>query len=237
MRNRRSLLVLVAALVVVALPAVGLAAGGAFVDDDMSIFEGDINWLATSGVTAGCNPPTNDQFCPGDNVTRGQMAAFMRRFAEFLGAQDGIVDQADFASDADTLDGYDSSQLLSSNDGFSVYNNGPIGITNGFNTVLTLPDLPAGTYLFIAKGWFRHDGASGEQFGRCSLFAGSASEFVAATLAAPNAGMPATWTAVTTFTDPTNSVTLSCDDGTNQVTLNNAKITGIQLDSVVNQAG
>ena len=80
MRNRRSLLVLVAALVVVALPAVGLAAGGAFVDDDMSIFEGDINWLATSGVTAGCNPPTNDQFCPGDNVTRGQMAAFLVRF-------------------------------------------------------------------------------------------------------------------------------------------------------------
>ena len=43
MRNKRFLMVLVVALVVVALPAIGLAAGGAFVDDDTSIFEGDIN--------------------------------------------------------------------------------------------------------------------------------------------------------------------------------------------------
>jgi S-layer family protein len=50
-----------------------------FTDDDGSIFEGDITWLAVSGITAGCNPPDNDNFCPDDNVTRGQMAAFLVR--------------------------------------------------------------------------------------------------------------------------------------------------------------
>ncbi len=53
--------------------------GDLFVDDDDSIFEADIDKLATAGVTRGCNPPTNDRFCPGRNVTRGQMAAFLYR--------------------------------------------------------------------------------------------------------------------------------------------------------------
>jgi hypothetical protein len=50
-----------------------------FSDDDGSVFEGDVEWLASVGVTAGCNPPVNDRFCPDDAVTRGQMAAFLRR--------------------------------------------------------------------------------------------------------------------------------------------------------------
>ncbi len=47
-----------------------------------NVFHDDIGWLADAGVTLGCNPPDNDQFCPSDNVTREQMAAFMRRLAE-----------------------------------------------------------------------------------------------------------------------------------------------------------
>jgi hypothetical protein len=50
-----------------------------FVDDDGSIFEDDIERLATAGVTRGCNPPVNDRFCPIDAVTRAQMAAFLHR--------------------------------------------------------------------------------------------------------------------------------------------------------------
>jgi predicted extracellular nuclease len=50
-----------------------------FTDDDTSIFEDDINRLAEAGITAGCNPPTNDNFCPTDTLTRGQIAAFWRR--------------------------------------------------------------------------------------------------------------------------------------------------------------
>ena len=53
--------------------------GDLFTDDDGSIFETDIDKLATAGVTRGCNPPVNDKFCPGSNVTRGQMAAFLHR--------------------------------------------------------------------------------------------------------------------------------------------------------------
>lgn len=50
-----------------------------FGDDEGSVFEDDINALAAAGVTRGCNPPDNDMFCPDDNVTRAQMAAFLVR--------------------------------------------------------------------------------------------------------------------------------------------------------------
>lgn len=53
--------------------------GDLFVDDDDSIFESDVDKLGTAGVTLGCNPPTNDRFCPDKPVTRGQMAAFLAR--------------------------------------------------------------------------------------------------------------------------------------------------------------
>ncbi|MDJ0496722.1 MAG: right-handed parallel beta-helix repeat-containing protein, partial [Acidimicrobiia bacterium] len=53
--------------------------GDWFVDDDESVFELDIDRLATAGVTRGCNPPINDRFCPRQSVTRAQMAAFLRR--------------------------------------------------------------------------------------------------------------------------------------------------------------
>jgi hypothetical protein len=61
--------------------ALGLTDRGSvdFVDDDGSIFEPSIEMLATAGITKGCNPPVNDMFCPNDSVTRGQMAAFLRR--------------------------------------------------------------------------------------------------------------------------------------------------------------
>jgi hypothetical protein len=50
-----------------------------FTDDDGSIFEADIEWLAAQGITKGCNPPVNDMFCPNAPTTRGQMAAFFHR--------------------------------------------------------------------------------------------------------------------------------------------------------------
>ena len=53
--------------------------GNLFVDDDGHLFENAIDKLGTAKVTLGCNPPTNDKFCPDDKVTRGQMAAFLKR--------------------------------------------------------------------------------------------------------------------------------------------------------------
>jgi hypothetical protein len=96
-RLSRTLLV---ALVAVALmiPVVANAAAG-FVDvDDSNVFVDDIQWMADNGITAGCNPPTNDRYCPTDNVTRQQMAAFMRRLADAqvvdAGTLNGLEDTA-----------------------------------------------------------------------------------------------------------------------------------------------
>ena len=68
-----------AAFLVRAIGYVDDGGGDLFIDDDDSIFEGDIDKLGTAGVTKGCNPPTNDKYCPGSVVTRGQMAAFLAR--------------------------------------------------------------------------------------------------------------------------------------------------------------
>ena len=56
-----------------------LAFSGLFYDDEGSIFESAIDNLGASEITRGCNPPFNDNFCPDDYVTRGQMAAFLVR--------------------------------------------------------------------------------------------------------------------------------------------------------------
>ena len=50
-----------------------------FDDDDGVVFETDIEWLAATGVTKGCNPPDNTEFCPHEFMTQGQMAAFVGR--------------------------------------------------------------------------------------------------------------------------------------------------------------
>jgi hypothetical protein len=47
-----------------------------FRDDEGLSHEASINRLAESGITSGC---ASDRFCPGGIVTRGQMAAFLRR--------------------------------------------------------------------------------------------------------------------------------------------------------------
>ena len=119
-------LILSVVLAVVMVPTAVIAAGGAFVDDDTNIFENDINWMAGAGVTVGCDA-ANQLYCPDDNVTRGQMAAFMHRLAEYLGAEDGTPAQADHADtasaadtastathadDADALDGVAAADVL-----------------------------------------------------------------------------------------------------------------------------
>jgi len=50
-----------------------------FTDDDGLTLEPEINRLAEEGITRGCNPPVNTMYCPNDNLTRGQGAAFLNR--------------------------------------------------------------------------------------------------------------------------------------------------------------
>ncbi len=53
----------------------------AFVDDNGNTHEININRIAAAGITNGCNVPAQ-LYCPTDFVTRGQMAAFLRRAFE-----------------------------------------------------------------------------------------------------------------------------------------------------------
>ena len=58
------------------------ADGDRFTDDDNSTHEAAIDRLAAAGVTGGCNAG-GTLYCPDDPVTRGQMAAFLHRAAQF----------------------------------------------------------------------------------------------------------------------------------------------------------
>lgn len=79
--RRSAILVIVGVMAMVtATAATAVVAGFEDVPDD-HLFATEIEWLAGHDITRGCNPPDNDMFCPDDFVTRGQMAAFLYRFA------------------------------------------------------------------------------------------------------------------------------------------------------------
>lgn len=78
-----------------ALPDLATGAATDFRDDNGLVFESDVEWLSATGVTRGCNPPTNDRFCPHDTVTRAQMAAFLHRALPDLVTDAGSVDFVD----------------------------------------------------------------------------------------------------------------------------------------------
>jgi hypothetical protein len=116
---RRTITVAVVAAVVGAVIATPIAvyASHSFHDvPDSNTFHEDIAWLADAGVTKGCNPPDNTEYCPKDNVSREQMAAFMRRLAE-----NQVVD-------AGTLEGKTASDLMAVSAPFVEWAEGP-GIT------------------------------------------------------------------------------------------------------------
>ena len=60
-----------------------------FDDDNDSPFQDDINRLAQSGITSGCD---TDAYCPSDNITRAQMAAFLHRALELPAAERDFFD-------------------------------------------------------------------------------------------------------------------------------------------------
>ncbi len=56
--------------------------GGTFFDDDGNEHEAAIEAIAAAGITRGCSDVFDDLYCPDDLVTRGQMAAMLRRALE-----------------------------------------------------------------------------------------------------------------------------------------------------------
>ena len=116
-KSRLRLLVVAAATAALVAPAAAWA-GHQFQDVPVSnIFHDDIAWMADNGVTAGCNPPVNDEYCPDELVTREQMAAFMRRldskdvFTTFEETESIVASETSGPIDADTLDGKDSTDF------------------------------------------------------------------------------------------------------------------------------
>ncbi|MEA2001882.1 MAG: S-layer homology domain-containing protein [Actinomycetota bacterium] len=76
----RTRLVTTVIFLVIAVAAIGTAnASGFFTDDDGSVHLRAIEAIADEGITRGCNPPTNDLYCPSAVVTREQMASFLVR--------------------------------------------------------------------------------------------------------------------------------------------------------------
>jgi len=68
-----------------------------FTDTANSTFVNDIARLSAAGITRGCNPPANDEYCPERTLTRGEMAAFFVR-ALGLTSTDGATDFTDTAN-------------------------------------------------------------------------------------------------------------------------------------------
>jgi hypothetical protein len=70
-----------------------------FADTGSSIFHTEIEWLVTTGITAGCS---DIEYCPTESVTREQMASFLSRaLALEPAAADHFTDDASSAHEAD----------------------------------------------------------------------------------------------------------------------------------------
>ena len=92
---------LICTLAILSIPSPATAAGP-FIDDDGSVHEADIEAIHAEGITNGCNPPENDRYCPEDEITRGQLAAFLARGFDLPDAgESGFVDIANSAFSAD----------------------------------------------------------------------------------------------------------------------------------------
>ena len=78
-------------------------AAGAFIDDDGSVHEPNINAIEAAGITRGCNPPANTLFCPNRSLTRAELASLWQRLHD--GIDDSGVDTprrlAAFSNNAD----------------------------------------------------------------------------------------------------------------------------------------
>lgn len=96
-RARRRVTTIAATLAMIIGVPVAVIAAHSFIDvPDSNQFHGSISWMKENGITIGCNPPANTEFCPEDNVTREQMASFMRRLAETEASTGiGVTDPAD----------------------------------------------------------------------------------------------------------------------------------------------
>lgn len=136
------------------LPSYGVRLGatsGPFLDVPANhLYVEEITWLVEEGVTAGCNAPFGDRFCPDDPVTRGQMASFLVRALDLA------------PSDTDWFSDDDGSTHESNIDAVAA-----AGITLGCATDVFCPDAPVTRgqmASFITRALGLTDGADADTF-------------------------------------------------------------------------
>lgn len=106
---KTGLVMLVAALV---LAPMAVSASHDFTDvPDSNIFHEDIAWMLDNGITSGCG---GGRYCPSDNVTREQMAAFMKRLSTKKVVDAATAVEADHAVTADSATIADSATTAGS---------------------------------------------------------------------------------------------------------------------------
>lgn len=98
---RRSTIVLIIAVAAIAFP-LGVLANHQFEDVPTGAsYHDDVEALVNAGITSGCATDP-DRYCPGNAVTRGQMAQFLNR----LGSLDGSTTPSVNARTARSTDGF-----------------------------------------------------------------------------------------------------------------------------------
>jgi hypothetical protein len=211
-----TLILTVALTTVVSIPAT-VWASHQFTDVPNShTFHNAIDWMKDNNITVGCNPPANTQYCPDDNVTRGQMGAFMKRLAE-----NQVVDAA-------TVQGADAFALSQ-----TVYTTrlaSPLDIPGNadFESVLQL-NLRGGEWLLLAKAWYQNIGST-DGWADCRLVSPSAVDdtWVDVAMEPDNNQIAASFMLVDGF-DANSNIQLQCRDGGHNVEIRDAVISALKL--------
>ena len=122
------------------------------------VFHDDIEWIAARGITKGANPPANTLYKPNDAVTRGQMAAFLRRAQEPVDEPPPPPPSGDFDTIVQPGDDIQAA-IASVGAGGTTWGDGPrIGFAPGVYAV-DLKPLRAQTFGSVEPGAAVLDGA------------------------------------------------------------------------------
>lgn len=220
-RNLTTMILTAAVAVVVTIPT-AVWASHQFTDVPNShTFHNAIDWMKVNNITVGCNPPANTQYCPDDNVTRGQMAAFMKRLAE-----NQVVD-------AGTLQGAEASALAQTVYTTSVASWDISGVAD-FEPVLTL-SLRGGEWLIMAKAWHWNTGGT-DGWADCRLVSPNSEDntWVDVAMEDDNDQVAVSFMVVDGF-EVTSTIELQCRDGGNTVQIRDAVISALQLNQSFKQ--
>ena len=132
-----------------------------------------MTWMKDNGITVGCNPPSNTKYCPNDNVSRGEMAVFLKRLSESKVVDAATAVNADHATNAvnatnadnaETLDGFTAAQLTP-RAAFNSTGDAPNGADFTLSTTITAP-APG---ILILSATIEALNGGGLDFYQCSL--------------------------------------------------------------------